>query len=177
MTERRGAVSLVRGVGRAAQGARIGADDRGETLVEVLAAIVILGLAGVAVMAGLMLSVKASDIHRKETTGGSYVRSLAEAIQEYVATPGTTHYVPCAGANDYRTSAVVSRLGLPAGYTATQAAAKSVGPTGAADPGCTSDTGVQQLALTVSSNDGRAAEKLVIVVRKPCDPSVATCTN
>jgi type II secretory pathway pseudopilin PulG len=147
--------------------------DRGETLVEVLAAVVILGIAGVAIVAGLMLSVKASDMHRKETTGGAYVRSFAEAIQNYVA---AGNYTGCAGANAYKVSAVTSQVtGLPGTYTLTQKAARSVGPNGVAAAGCGTDTGVQQLELHVSSNDGRADEKLVIVVRRSCAPNQAAC--
>ena len=54
---------------------------RGATLVETLVALVILGIAGVAILAGLQLSVTASDIHRKQTSGGAYVRGYAEAIE------------------------------------------------------------------------------------------------
>jgi type II secretory pathway pseudopilin PulG len=144
--------------------------DRGETLVEVLAAVVILGIAGVAVMSGLMLSVKASDMHRKETTGGAYVRSYAEAIQQYVA---SGHYIGCAAANAYNVTAVTNQISdLPTNFVPTQTAAKSVGPTGAAS-GCSSDTGVQQVTLSVKSNDGRADETLTVVLRNPCAPGQA----
>lgn len=151
--------------------------DRGETLAEVLVAIVILGLAGVAVVGGLGLAVKSSDIHRKETTGGAYVKSFAEAIETYVGTSGATNYKPCAATDAYQVPAVMSRLSLPAGFTATQDAAKAVGPTGALT-GCATDTGIQQVTLHVSSADHRATESLTIVLRDPCDPSVVTpCTS
>jgi len=162
-------------------GARSRESELGETLVEVLVAVIILGLTGVAVMAGLGLAVKSSSIHRAETTGGAYVRSYAEAIQNYVATSGVTNYKPCAAANAYNVSAVTSTLNLPPGYKATQDAALSVGPTGATGT-CSSDTGTQQLTLHVASAsaagvpDGRATETLVIIVRKPCDPSVSACS-
>src|SRR5262245_26290216 len=112
--------------------------DRGETLVEVLVSVMILGVAGVAIVSGLMMSVQASDSHRKQTTGGAYVRSFAEAIQDYVATSGTNHYQGCAGA-DYYTGKV--SLGLPAGFTPVQEAAKSVNAAGAASA-CASDPGL-----------------------------------
>ena len=149
-----------------------GRRDAGETLVEVLVTVVILGLAGVAVTAGLALSAKASDMHRKETTGGAYVRTFAEAIQQYVATAATTNYRPCAAA-DYYTSRV--SFGLPSGFTATQDKALSVGPTGATSA-CTTDPGIQQVTLHIASSDGRAAESLTIVLRNPCDPSVTACS-
>jgi type II secretory pathway pseudopilin PulG len=160
-------------VARAVTRGRIeSASDKGETLVEVLVTIVILGIAGVAVMGGLALTADASDIHRKETTGSAYVRSFAEAIQEYVGTTGTTNYQPCAGA-DYYTNHI--SFPLPSGYTATQDAARSVGPMGATST-CTTDTGVQQVTLHVVSADGRASEGLTVVLRRPCDPSVAACS-
>ncbi|WGY00239.1 type II secretion system protein [Nocardioides sp. QY071] len=144
--------------------------DRGETLVEVLAAVVILGIAGVAVMTGLMLAVKTSDIHRKETTGGAYVRSFAEAIQDYVQ---DGNYIPCAGPNAYRITAVTSQIkDLPSNFDIAtnfaQEQAKGVGPTGTATS-CTAanDPGINLLTLHVASADGRADEKLTIVVRKP----------
>ncbi len=147
---------------------------RGETLVEVLVAVVILGIAGVAIMSGLMLSVKASDMHRKETTGGAYVRSYAEAIQRYVA---SGHYTSCAAANDYNVAAVTNQISdLPSSFTPNQAAARSVGPNGvAASLPCSSDSGLQQVTLSVKSNDGRADETLTVVLRKPCAPNQAAC--
>ncbi|GAA3666942.1 prepilin-type N-terminal cleavage/methylation domain-containing protein [Nocardioides ginsengisoli] len=141
--------------------------DRGETLVEVLAAVVILGIAGVAIVAGLMLSVQASDIHRKESTGGAYVRSYAEAIEKYLNT--TAHYVKCAGSGDYSLSDI--GFAAPTGYTASHTAATVLAGDGSAvtTGSCPSrDTGVQRLTLTVASNDGRASERLTIVVRRDC---------
>ena len=44
------------------------ADERGETLVEMLLAVAIMGIAAVALMAGLTTSVLMSDIHRKQAT-------------------------------------------------------------------------------------------------------------
>jgi type II secretory pathway pseudopilin PulG len=148
--------------------------ESGESLVEVLIAIVILGIAGVAVLAGLQMGVTASDIHRKDTTGGAYVRDFAEAIQQHVATGG---YQPCATQDAYQVPAVTSSLNLPAGFTATQDAADSVDATGAAAAGCVADTGVQLVTLHVASSDDRSHEQLTILLRKPCDPSVSPCTS
>ena len=56
-------------------------DERGETLVELVVALAILGIAGVAVLTGMMLNVRASSANRNEAGGSSYARSAAEAIQ------------------------------------------------------------------------------------------------
>jgi hypothetical protein len=50
------------------------ANDRGETLLEVLIAVVIIGVAIVAIIGGLVTSVLMSDVHRKQATAGSAVR-------------------------------------------------------------------------------------------------------
>jgi hypothetical protein len=66
---------------------------------------------------------------------------------------------------------------LPAGFTGTQDAAMRVPPDGGAAGSCSgNDTGVQQVTITVSSNDGRGAEELVVLLRRPCDASMAVCT-
>ncbi|MFS3128556.1 prepilin-type N-terminal cleavage/methylation domain-containing protein [Nocardioides sp. Bht2] len=142
-------------------------DESGESLVEVLVALSILAIAAVAILAGLQLSVQASDIHRKQSTGGAYARSYAEAIESYV---GNGNYQACAGSNAYNVAAVTNKVStLPAGFTLRHSAAVPLDGNGApaAGAGC-QDKGVQRLLLTVSSADGRAAESLTIVLRRPC---------
>lgn len=154
---------------------RVGS-DRGESLVELLVAVAILGVAAVAILAGLQLSVQASDIHRKQTTGGAYVRSYAEAIADYVAS-SASHYVPCAGAGAYGAATVGFAGSLPSGYSATSSAALRVPPDGGAAGTCAgNDTGVQQVSLTVSSGDGRASERLTVLLRRPCSATMAVCS-
>lgn len=149
-------------------------DERGETLVEVLVALTILGLAALAILAGVQLVTKTSDIHRKATTSGAYVRTFAEAIQQYVGATGTDHYVACAGANAYRINAVMDQFAMPTGYTqANFAQAAAVPVTGVgADASCPGgDAGVQRVLLTVTSPDGKVTESLTVVLRRTCDAS------
>ena len=137
--------------------------DAGETLVELLVAIAILGVGGVAVLAGLQLSVKTSDVHRREATGGAYVRSFAEAIQTHVDSFG---YKSCASAAAGYESVTVPAL--PPGYTREVTAVQSWN--GATWGGCT-DTGIQRLDLVVTSSGDasrRATERLTVVLRRPC---------
>lgn len=141
--------------------------DAGATLIEVLMALSILSIAGVAIMTGLQLTVKTSDIHRKQSTGGSSVRSYAEAIEKYLDTDA--NYVRCAAAGTYTPAAV--GYTPPAGYTASQAAAEPLDGNGVvitAGSCPARDRGVQRLTLTVHSNDNRATERLTIVVRRSC---------
>ncbi len=105
--------------------------DDGATLVETLVALVILGIAAVAILAGLQLSVTASDIHRKQTSDGAYVRGYAEAIEKYLDTTG--NYVKCAGANAYSPATV--GYTVPTGHNAQQAAAEPLAGDGSVASG------------------------------------------
>jgi type II secretory pathway pseudopilin PulG len=137
--------------------------ETGETLVELIVAVAILGLAAVAILAGMQLSVKASDIQRKEATGGAQVRSFAEAIQDYVDTVG---YRPCGSAkNDYQAVAAP-----PTGYTASVESVQSW--TGTAWGTCDDSSGTQRLDLKVTSPGNpsrRSEETLTVILREPCN--------
>lgn len=159
-------------------------DDRGETLIELIVAIAILGIGAVAILAAFQMSITFSDMGRKQANSDSAVRGLAEAIQNSVNTSGT--YKPCALPNVYVTSAVRTQAGIPAGYTANQGQAQSWDGTSWTTSGPCSDTGVQRLQLTVTSpaaaNPGGKAvasvETLTMILRKPCSgaPGATACS-
>ncbi len=148
-------------------------DERGETLVELLIAVAIMGIAVVAIMAGLTTSVLMSDIHRKQATAGATVRAYAESIEHGVASdgcnggsPGPACYQACAAVSHYEAPPGFS---APAGYTPSAVAGSMRYWNGASwQTGCGTDTGLQQLQIQVASDDGRATERVTVVVRKPC---------
>lgn len=147
-------------------------DDRGETLVELVVAVAILGIGAVAILSGLMLSVKTSVVHRNEATAGAYVRSFAEAIQNYVDASG---YASCGAATASYQSVPV--LNLPSGYTRAVTGVQSWN--GTAWSSCTAD-GIQRLDLTVTTTGDatrRAVERLTVILRKPCNGSAATAAS
>lgn len=138
-----------------------GSSERGETLLEVLLAVAIMGIAVVAIMAGLSTSVLMSDIHRKQATTAATVRAYAEAIQHTVA---DGNYIACAGPSAYATP---DGFAAPAGYAATVVGGSMRYWNGTAwQSSCGADAGLQRLDIEVSSD--RASERLRIVVRKPC---------
>jgi len=144
-------------------GRRAAADDRGESLLEVLIAVTIMGLAIVAIVGGLVTVVLISGIHRQQATAGATVRDYGEAIESAVAGGG---YVACATAASYASPA---GFGTPSGYARSVVAGSlRYWSGGAWQTGCTTDTGLQQLTIQVASDDGRATERLVVVLRKPC---------
>lgn len=159
-------------------GSRGSRDEAGETLVEVLVAIAILGLAAVAILAGVELSVKSSAIGRNQATGGSYVRSLGEAIQNEVNLHG---YQKCGGSG-YISSAVLKAAGIPTGSPAAAYPSPSVVKTWAWTASgwqpCTAsaDNGVQRLDLKVimpGDASHTATEYLSVIVRRPCNDTWA----
>jgi Tfp pilus assembly protein PilV len=145
-------------------------DDRGESLIEILLSITILGIAVIAIVAAMGTSILASDLRSKQARSETFLRNWVESI----ATPDTP-YVECAtpGAAGY--SAANLGASVPAGYTATITAisywnGSSTSPAvfGAAPASCpTSDNGLQQLTLRISSNDGRTSRSTSILKRRP----------
>ena len=144
-------------------------NERGETLIELVVAVAILGIASVAILGGLMMGVRTSVMHRNDATGGAYVRSFAEAIQTDVDANG---YRACANAaSGYAGVAVPD---LPAGYTKSVTAVQSWN--GSAWVACTTD-GIQRLDLKVTTtgdNEHKADETLTVVLRQPCNGAALT---
>lgn len=125
--------------------------DEGTTLVEVLAAVALIGIAFLTILGGMMTSAVGSDIHRKATTADNELRALAEHVH-------AADYVACAGPAAY-----ASGFTAPAGYTAHVTAVRywvssaSDPDTGSFSGTCGTDAGSQLVSLRVEAADGRAA--------------------
>ena len=143
--------------------------DRGETLIELVVAVAILGMAGVAILEGLMMGVRTSVMHRNDATGGAYVRSFAEAIQTDVDANG---YETCANAaSGYAGVAVPD---LPTGYAKSVTSVQSWN--GSSWGACTAD-GIQRLDLKVTTtgdDEHKADQTLTVVLRQPCNGAALT---
>jgi Tfp pilus assembly protein PilV len=144
--------------------------DRGDTLIEVLVAVSILGAAMIAIVGGMATSIVISDVHHKESVSGTALANFAEALQ---STPYVAAVCPLAVPAGY-TTATVSGTAIPGGYTATilNTTAKPFDYWNAAtlqfQSTCpATDGGAQRLWLQVSSSDGRAVETVQLVKRKP----------
>jgi len=144
--------------------------DRGESLIELLVSLTIIGVAVVAVVGAFSASILMSDVHRKQATAGTAVRGYAESVEATIANGG---YVACAAKTTYETPAGYV---TPSGYTSEVVAGSVQYWTGTGwQSSCSVDLGLQRLTLQVASTDGRAREQLTIVVRKPCRPTDALC--
>lgn len=141
-------------------------DQRGETLLEILVSVSIMGVCFVAVIAGIGTTLLATDTHRQEATAEAVLRTYAERMQD----PADVAYVACATTATYTTPVgfTLPTAGWSASVTLVQSWQGDTPPTFSAT--CPSpDKGVQQLTLRVQSPVGnhRATETVVIVKRKP----------
>jgi len=149
--------------------ARPSPDDKGETLLELMIAVAIMGIVVVAIVGGISTSIMLSDIHRKQATAGAYVRNYAETVVAYVAagTPASKANFLAGSSPDYSPSTV--------GFTAPAGGfVASVSSVWCWDDGskksmssCAAASAVQQVTLNIASSDSRASETLLVIVRKP----------
>jgi prepilin-type N-terminal cleavage/methylation domain-containing protein len=143
---------------------RITADpEAGFTLTEVLAAMVVLGLAITAILAAMGSSIVASDIHRKLVTDDAVVRSYAErlAVAPYVqnASNATAAYTP-AGVN-------LNLANWP-GYSASLVKVECW--TGASPvvftDSCSSDLGLQRITLEAHSATNKGGQQQLQILKR-----------
>ncbi len=140
--------------------------DQGETLIELLVAMLVMGIAIVALVGGLGTSVRISEIHRKQALAGAYLRSFAEAVQTAIA-KSPTDYRECATNLQYEAAFRIT----DAPYRANVEHVRYWdGSTFGASCTAATDSGVQLLSLTVRSTDDDAVESLDLIIRKPCRP-------
>lgn len=146
---------------------RASANDEGTTLLELLIAIAILGVAVVALVGGMFTAVLTTDVHRKLTKGETLSRDYAEAAKGYLGS--SAHWARCPAA-----PVAPATVGFtpPAGYSAASLTVQywvpspAPGSWTATCPSGTDDT-VQLWTMEVDSVDGRSKQQLQIVVRKP----------
>ncbi|MFB7053487.1 prepilin-type N-terminal cleavage/methylation domain-containing protein [Streptomyces vinaceus] len=110
--------------------------EEGETLIEVLVAVVLMGVAFVTIFGGIGTAIISSARQQKVTGADSVVRSAAEKVI-------SARYVSCADGYETPTP--------PAGYTVTVEIEYWDGVGAFGRPCPPADTGVQKVTLTVHS--------------------------
>jgi Tfp pilus assembly protein PilV len=133
-------------------------DDRGAALLEVLMAVLILGIAAAAVLGGLTTSISVSDVHRKQATAGAVARDYAEKI-------AGSAYVECADPSTY--AVAPAAVPVPSGYSADVASVEYWNSSSQAWASSCTSSGLQRVTVVAASADGRGSERSVVVVRKP----------
>jgi hypothetical protein len=144
--------------GRRASGGRR-AEDGGETLIELLVSIVIMGIAGAAIIGSLMIAVDVSQMHKQEVQVQQYLRSWAEAVSN-----ATDASYPCGDA---------CVLGLrPAAVSGLTGSVDGIECWNGADfGGCGARDDVRRVTLTVQGAGSLlpgTSRTLKVVVRRAC---------
>ena len=86
--------------------------EDGATLLEILMAVMVVGVAFVALLGGLGTSVISSDLHRKQAVAETTIRRYAEAVKQVQCSPTC----PSSASSAYTASAL--GVSLPDGFTA-----------------------------------------------------------
>jgi len=95
-------------------------DERGDTLVELLMTLVVLGLAGVALVAAFGTSILASGEHRQLANVDAVMRSTAESATALLQQQPDPKYLTCGDATYYNSTLnndLSLKQNLPPGYT------------------------------------------------------------
>ena len=143
--------------------------DRGESLIELLVAVMIMGTAVVAVVGGLGTAIMMSDIHRKQAAIAAHLKIFAANLESAIAA-SPTQYADCGGPESYPDY----EPGAP--YDADITYVRYWNGSAFVTSCAAGDTGVQRVTLRVWSTDGRADETVDLVIRKPCRPTETTCS-
>jgi len=146
--------------------------DRGDTLIEVLLALVVIGLSVVAILGGLAASIGGSATHKGLSTIDAMLRSYAEDLTDQVELEASPIYAACPSwtASSYNGTAV--NYTAPAGYTvgisSVQYFDSAASQTSSTpwDGVCTNPTGLQLVTLS-ATGPNNTAQTLEVGLRPP----------
>jgi Tfp pilus assembly protein PilV len=141
-----------------------GRPDDGETLIELLVAMIVIAIAVVAILGALGMGASASSAAKGQAHGRAVLATWAESHTAVADTRGY-RYTACATAGSFP-----GPSGLPAGYGAAVSAVRYWNGS-AWSTSCGTDQGLQRLTLTVTSPAGLlpgTSQSLDVVVRRPC---------
>lgn len=134
--------------------------DRGESLVELLVSISILGVAVTAILGAIAMTATASGLHRDTASVQNHLHNWAEAISN------APDYTVCASAGVLQ--AAVPAPGLPSGWSAAVSDVDYWDGTGFAEA-CGTDQGIQRITLSMTSTGSPVAQgTLDVVLRRRC---------
>jgi Tfp pilus assembly protein PilV len=126
-------------------------DDSGSSLVDILLAVGIMGVAMASIVGGMMTASIGADVSRQTAEAQQLTRTYAESV-------AADTYVGCA------TSYPATGFSLPAGFVRTTVVTYWNGTTFASACPAT-DSGLQRVSVTIKSSDDRAADTLLFTKR------------
>lgn len=136
----------------------------GSSLIEVLVAVALMGIAFVALLSGLAAAVTSSDVHRSKGLADTHLKSYAELVK------ADKPYVACGSTSDYALApAALATSGFTVAVTQVEAWRGDNPATFAASgPGCTpaNDTGLQRLTITLTDASGRINPQTTQILKR-----------
>jgi type II secretory pathway pseudopilin PulG len=142
----------------------------GESLLEIIITIMIMGLAIPAVVGAVMAAVGSSSQDRRQVQAQQLLTSWSETIAK-ANTDGTYGaYGACPPASNYATG-VFAPAGVPSGFSVSVVSIDYWDSTTSSFGGCPADKGVRRLRLRVDVNASlypSFAMDRYVIVRKPC---------
>ena len=141
--------------------------DAGESLLEVILSIALMGLAFAAILGGMQMGLSGARVHRSQATAGTVLVSAVENVKSQAA------YTPCAVENE-ATYLTQARAALPGGWAPATITIPSVqywNGFGFQPGGCAGLEAVasilrlQLVTVQVTSPDGTTTESMSFVKR------------
>ena len=132
--------------------------DAGTTLIEALVTIAIMAACFAAILGGVSTQILMSDVHHKQASAQTILRSYADAIE------ASTTWKACAAVTSDYAPGQMSYSDYPSGYTPSATAVKYWDAASATFKStCTTDGGLQLVTIQVQSD--RATESMDVVKR------------
>jgi len=136
--------------------------ERGETLVEIMVTISIMGIAFVSLLGGLATAIRLSGTHRGQANADVVLVSAVESVKAQA-------YEPCPGASN-SSYTPTQDVTLPSGWAASNVEVLSVSKwndsTGLFQTSCpATDHGLQLVTIRVTTPDGSSSEQVDVVKR------------
>lgn len=146
--------------------------ERGETLIELMATVVLMGVSIVALVGALLGVMTTAAENRRVTRAGNEAVTVVETLRG-------VDYVPCATATSYEAALPAMPRDYEVQITQVRRLQSNVAATPVWVPpsgGCTADndTGAQQITIRVAATDGSdVARSLTLVKRRKACPEAA----
>jgi type II secretory pathway pseudopilin PulG len=144
--------------------------DAGETLIELVLAVAIIGIAATALVGAVLTSITGSSEHRSLTVDNTLLNSYVQSVQNTVERQGDLGlFSGCAGPSDLPTPATDSNDASAAGWTVTVTNIKYWPQGGSAFTSCPgSSANIDLLLLTATATSTtHLSSSITFAVRNP----------